>query len=491
LPVKPPAERFAIQYLASYMPAPLPPPSYPVDVTGGITTWGMLGNGPDPTCTTHPKGVRDCTFAGRQHYRMTKAAAGRQAETFESSDALVAEYLAYDHGQDHGANIAELLLYWYRAGTILAFAPLDHTNPAEVDAAMSAFHGVYCVAPFTRILTADLRWVEAGDIPEGEALLGFDENGPNRKWRRSVVTRTQRVVKPCYDLSFSDGTTVRCSADHQWLRSGKASYGRDRITWIRTDQMRVGTVRGTMILKPLDPWPFERTYMAGYLAAALDGEGSFRQRRHVYAGKVNRTETELVFAQRDNENGFIFGVKSRRGTNGDVINLGIYHRADIIRFMGSIRPVRLLEKFQPDLLGRIPLKQRVMLVDRVDVGEQEVVALTTTTGTFLAEGLASHNCGVNLTDDADALFKNHQPWTTADGQQPDPHDGHCVLKVASDGTAFDTWVTWGGVQRSTLQWTQACLEEAWVIITAEDAAAGEVNLAALSNDINALKGTGG
>ena len=123
LPVKPPAERFAIQYLSSYLPAPLPAPAYPIDMTGGITDWGMLGNGPDPACTTHPNGVGDCTFAGRQHYRMAKAAAGLETEQWESSNALVAEYLAYDHGQDRGANIADLLLFWYKAGTILAFAP--------------------------------------------------------------------------------------------------------------------------------------------------------------------------------------------------------------------------------------------------------------------------------------------------------------------------------------------------------------------------------
>ncbi len=243
LPVKPPAERFPIQYLSSYLPAPLPPPAYPVDVTGGVTDWGMLGNGPDPTCTTHPKGVGDCTFAGRQHYRMAKAAAGHQTETFEPSDALVAEYLAYDHGQDRGANVADLLLYWYRAGTILAFAPLDHTNPAEVDSAMAAFHGVYA--------------------------------------------------------------------------------------------------------------------------------------------------------------------------------------------------------------------------------------------------------GVNLTADADSLFGHGQPWTIAGGERPQPQDGHCIVKVAADGAAFDGWVTWGAVQRSTLDWTNACLEEAWVIITAEDAAAGDVNMAALRADIDALHGTGG
>jgi hypothetical protein len=63
LPKKSPAERFNIQYLSAYLTAPLPAPAYPIDVTAGITDWEMLGNGPDPTCTTHPKGVGDCTFA--------------------------------------------------------------------------------------------------------------------------------------------------------------------------------------------------------------------------------------------------------------------------------------------------------------------------------------------------------------------------------------------------------------------------------------------
>jgi hypothetical protein len=108
LPVKPPAERFAIQYLSQYLRAQLPPPSYPVDVSAGITDWRMLGNGPDKTCTTHPNGVGDCTFAGRQHNKMAKAAAGAETEKWETSDELVAEYLAYDHGKDQGANIADL-----------------------------------------------------------------------------------------------------------------------------------------------------------------------------------------------------------------------------------------------------------------------------------------------------------------------------------------------------------------------------------------------
>jgi hypothetical protein len=243
LAVKPPAKRFTIQYLSSYLTTPLPAPAYPLDVTEGIRYWGMLGNGPDSSCTSHPNGVGDCTFAGRQHYRMAKAAAGHEDEQWESSNALVAEYLAYDHGQDRGANIADLLLYWYKAGTILAFAPLDHTNPGEVDAAMAAFRGVYA--------------------------------------------------------------------------------------------------------------------------------------------------------------------------------------------------------------------------------------------------------GVNLTADADKLFEEGKPWTTVGGEQPDPQEGHCIVKVGADGTAYDTWVTWGAAQRSTLAWTQACLEEAWVVLTSEDVRAADIDIAALRADIDALHGTGG
>lgn len=216
-----PARRLAMGFLHEYAPQPLPAPTYPVDVTGGITDWRMLGNGPDPTCTVAPDGVGDCTFAGREHYRMAKAAHAQVTETWETSNQLVTEYLQYTRGQDQGAVIADLLLAWYQAKKILAFAPVDHTNPLAVDAALQAFSGVYC--------------------------------------------------------------------------------------------------------------------------------------------------------------------------------------------------------------------------------------------------------GVTLTDDADDLFTQGQPWTTADGQQPNPESGHCIVKVRADGNALDGYVTWGTLQEATTDWTAACLDEAWVVITTEDA----------------------
>jgi hypothetical protein len=233
-----PGPKLALKYLHHYTNHPLPAPSYPVDVTEGITDWGMLGNGPDPTLTVSQP-VGDCTFAGREHYQMAKAARGQENETFETSNQLVEEYLAYNNGQDVGANIPDLLLTWFHAGKILAFAPVDHTKPDQVDAAMQAFTGVYC--------------------------------------------------------------------------------------------------------------------------------------------------------------------------------------------------------------------------------------------------------GVQLTDDADDLFANGQPWTVADGQEPDPSEGHCILKVGATGS-LDTYVTWGATQQATTDWSAACVEEAWVIITSEDTKSHLIDLAALQADISALGG---
>jgi len=238
-----PAKRVAIRYIHQYATAPLAAPAYPVDVTGGIPdhAWGMLGNGPDPTCTTNPDGVGDCGFASREHYKYAKAACYGEQETRETADQLVTEYLTYDDGQDQGVILADVLLAWYKAGKILAFAPVDHTDPAACDTAMQEFKGLYV--------------------------------------------------------------------------------------------------------------------------------------------------------------------------------------------------------------------------------------------------------GVDLTDDAEDLFTAGEPWTVAAGQQPNPQDGHCILKVRADGTALDDYVTWGAAQQATRDWSTACLQEAWVVITSEDEAA-KVDMAALLADITALDGTG-
>jgi hypothetical protein len=90
--------------------------------------------------------------------------------------------------------------------------------------------------------------------------------------------------------------------------------------------------------------------------------------------------------------------------------------------------------------------------------------------------------GVDLTADANAQFNAGQTWALHPGDRPNPQDGHCMLKVKADGKQLDTWVTWGVLQPSTRDWTAACIQEAWAIVSTEDQAA-QLDLPTLVGDI--------
>ena len=73
-------------------------------------------------------------------------------------------------------------------------------------------------------------------------------------------------------------------------------------------------------------------------------------------------------------------------------------RASILRFLGTIRPERLLGKMDVSMIGSTGRHDRRQggfdhphVVSKVFLGEQETVAFQTSTRTFVAEGLASHN----------------------------------------------------------------------------------------------------
>jgi uncharacterized membrane protein YgcG len=263
------------------------------------------------------------------------------------------------------------------------------------------YPGGYCVAPNTLVLTADLRWIPAAEVKAGMDLLGFDEEVPvlsgttahanprqvrgRRRWRRSTVEVARVITRPSYRLTFDDGTEVVCSAEHQWL----VGYGESRY-WLETERIEVDVARHRVV-KVLEPWQEDRSWDAAYLAAAFDGEGFF---------SIKGGRGELGFAQKSNEmldevtrclDGLGIPFAEEGGHNG-VWHIRIRNRKDALRILGSVRPRRLLTKVDPDQLGTIDPSMGVGLVAKEFLGEQEVVAMETSTGTFVANGLASHNC---------------------------------------------------------------------------------------------------
>ena len=258
----------------------------------------------------------------------------------------------------------------------------------------------FCVSPDVRVLTVDLQWVPIGEVRVGDHLAGFDEVTPfsgRRRWRRSVVERNEIISRPCYDLTFEDGTQVRASADHLWLACGP---GGGVASWYRTDALvsRPGGTRA--VLKSVEPWEEDTSWEAGYLAAAFDGEGHLLHSvKGGGSGHGGGQNLALVFSQRDNE---LYtevvrclkhlGYTFREDHRPDIRQVVISRRNEVLRFLGSIRPRRLLAKFQFEWLGQFEALSRVKITETVFVGDQPVAVVSTSSGTYIAEGLASHNC---------------------------------------------------------------------------------------------------
>ena len=308
----------------------------------------------------------------------------------------------------------------------------------------------FCLDRKVRVLTADLQWIPIGDVVVGQSLLGFDEEsrpGLWRRWRPSEVLATRVIERPCYDLTFDDGTEIRASAEHRWLVAHGGHHANS--SWVTTENLRAekpwtfeedaqlaeclrtrplpdaarelgrslaavtsrmsrirkGTARESAdmrskILRLTEVWEEDCSRGGGYLAAAFDGEGWLTQTEDEERGRGFGVAVRLGFAQRSNamleeverflkERGFNYSLQY---ANDNCYRIIMRTRAEIMRLLGSVRPQRLLADFRPERLGTMQRIGTATLIRKELVGNQPVVALTTSTGTFVAEGLASHNC---------------------------------------------------------------------------------------------------
>lgn len=264
----------------------------------------------------------------------------------------------------------------------------------------------------TRVLTADLHWVSAAKITRGDLLLAFGEDSRpasqegykrrGRLFQESRVEAVRQVIAPCFDLEFDDGTKVRSPAQQRWL---VGAAGGKRAHWVPTQNLVLRRTQASRVIKSLNTWRTGGSREAGYLAAAFDGEGNIVQRQ--LGGQVQGVTGTLVgFSQVDNamlaeaerclnQLGFNHGhhvePRDHKGYQ-DVHRLIICRRPDFLRFLGEVRPVRLLAKFQPGKLGLLNVGTTVRLVGKTLAHSQEFTLLKTTTNTYFADGLTARCC---------------------------------------------------------------------------------------------------
>lgn len=256
-----------------------------------------------------------------------------------------------------------------------------------------------CFTPDTRILTNDLQWVEAESLQAGDKLLAFDEHGHGRvnprRWRWSdVIAKTTRRAA-CYRVVFEDGQLI-ASTEHPWLCLRRGST----IGWLKTTELRLGT----KLFRLLTPWKSGSTFEEGWLSGFYDGEGCLVQR----LGKRNPNVSRVMLVQNSGDAlaqslfildtlGFQYAVHPHPHANSNKL-WAVWSKgghAELLRFLGQIRPVRLLDKFtsstRNEKITAISYP-KILAIERVP--DQWVTSLQTSTGTYVAEGLGAHNCFV-------------------------------------------------------------------------------------------------
>jgi hypothetical protein len=97
-------------------------------------------------------------------------------------------------------------------------------------------------------------------------------------------------------------------------------------------------------------------------------------------------------------------------------------------------------------------------------------------------------CGWILTDQTDQDFSTNTVADVGPGNEPDPSDGHCMPLMYATVTGLSQTNTWGGGLYITQAYRNACLQQAFAIITKEAAQAHGFPLEANEADLKALGG---
>lgn len=258
----------------------------------------------------------------------------------------------------------------------------------------SELYGEFCVTPDTKILTSDLIWTPAGDLLPDEELVGFDENlrpggqgNSTKMWPSQVERQTTRRL-PCVRI-VTDKGEITCSLDHPLVARNSSNM---RV-WKLAEDIEVGST----LIWTAEPWKQLATRDSGYAAGLLDGEGWMTDWRVCFGQNPGTVLDEGILCLK--RLGFDVNVHQQSGNNCMAVRTS-GGRWKALELLGSVRPYRLLEK-APRLWigGDMTSKGRFTVAGQATatvlaveaVGRKDVVALQTSTRTYISNGFASHN----------------------------------------------------------------------------------------------------
>jgi LAGLIDADG DNA endonuclease family protein len=307
----------------------------------------------------------------------------------------------------------------------LGFVPVDGPHDAmvrvigEAPGAEEAEAGrPFCLDARTLVLMLDLSWKPLGDIVIGDRLLSLEEepgiagygvsDRRARRWLVSTVTQVRHSEAETMTLVSEDGELCG-TVDHRVLSNPAVRV--PGSGWRRLDRLNIARSpkgnRGSRLFGIGPPWQPETSFAAGWLSGFFDGEGSVAgtksQGYRKALGYVGVTQNAGPTADHAKAVLASFNVPLRKREDHREYTGNITERMYIrggflssIAFLGRFRPERLITNFLNVIVNR-PIYTRSMrrprALGKYWSGKRSVVDITTTSGTFIANGFVVHNCG--------------------------------------------------------------------------------------------------
>lgn len=291
-----------------------------------------------------------------------------------------------------------------------------------------------CLTSDHKVLHSDLIYRRLGDLKAGDKLVSFDEfsgvdGKRGRRYKTGTVEKVRLAQEEVFLVKLKSGKTFKATKDHRWLvKTGSFYY------WKYTHELR----KGTRIPKLLEEWEQDFSYNAGWLSGIYDGEGCFYTRKTStgnHIGQLGVTQKPGLVCNKIKEilNDLVgVGTLTHHIDKSGCDNLRIKGGLkNIAKVLGVLQPIRLMNKFKPELMGRITTKDSDLdtVVSIEAIGVQEIVQVKVDESTMVVEGYGHHNCYPHFED-----YKGHQGGNSH-------FRGITMLYEAKDGFALPSFIS--------------------------------------------------
>lgn len=265
----------------------------------------------------------------------------------------------------------------------------------------------YCMAPDTKILTQDFKWVRLDSLCIGDKLIGLDEELvgiTGRHLRSSIVTEIKPINLPSVKVKTSQGEMVVSSTHPILARFKRAVYKKkgQGFNWVLAKDL----TSEYELAFACEPWDHNVTADYQWLGGILDGEGcltKITKRKRDIGGTHNGILTVgqnkgLVFDKIANVlNSLDVSYNLIKNSQGNCFQFQLSTKWDSMKVLGLCPTVRLWDDREglwngAKIRGRYSNHVDVESVEAI--GNQDLIAIQTSTKTFIGNGFFQHNSNI-------------------------------------------------------------------------------------------------